>query len=325
MTARRQVLRTLVAASLATTAAGLALAQDARPITILVGFAPGGAPDLVARTIAEKLQIKLKRNVIVDNKTGAGGQLALGALYNGPADGTQYALTPPGMLTMYPTIYPRLPYDVSKIEPVITGCTFEHAIVAGQGNPAKSLAEFVSWSKADPDKRGFYGIPALGTAPHFIGVILGKETGMKMTPVPYRGGPPMLQDLLGGQVPLAVNVLSNFTELHREGKLRVLATTGAKRSELLPDVPTVAELGYKEAQAEEWFAFVAKAGTPAAETQAFANAVRETLQMPDVRATLQKSGFSPVARGSAELREDIAAGTKKWARIIKETGFKPES
>lgn len=323
---RRQVLGTLAAIALMSLGAGgSASAQDNKPITIVVGFAAGGAPDLVARTIAEKLQTRLKRTVIVENKVGAGGQLAIGAVYNGPADGTLYALTPPGMLTIYPALYPRLPYDPAKVEPVIGACTFEHGIVTGPGSPAKTMAEFVAWNKANADKGGFFGVPALGTAPHFVGTILAKEAGIKLTPVPYRGGPPMLQDLLGGQVPLAVNVLSNFTDLHREGKLRVLATTGAKRSALLPDVPTVAELGFKAAQAEEWFAFVAKAGTPASETQAFAAAVREALQMPDVRATLQKSGFSPVAKSAAELRDEIASETKRWGQLIKETGFKLEN
>jgi len=323
---RRRALGTLTAASsMALGIAGPTWAQDSKPITIVVGFAAGGAPDLVARTLAEKLQARLRRPVIVENKVGAGGQLALAAVHSGPADGTLYALTPPGMLTTYPSLYPRLPYDPARIEPVVTACTFEHGIVAGTGNPAKSLAEFMAWSKANPDKGGFFGVPGLGTTPHFAGAVLAREARLKLTPVPYRGGPPMLQDLLGGQVPLAINVLSNFVDLHREGKLRVLATSGPRRSEVLPDVPTLTELGFKEAQVEEWFAFVTKAGVPPGETQAFAAAVREALQMPDVKATLQKSGFNPVAKGAAELRDEIAAETKRWAQVIKETGFKLEN
>jgi tripartite-type tricarboxylate transporter receptor subunit TctC len=326
MQPRRRFLGTLATGVLASAVpGGLALAQDTRPITLVVGFAPGGAPDVVARTIGERLQARLKRTVIVDNKAGAGGQLALAAVHNGPTDGTLYALTPPGMLTIYPALYPRLPYDPAKLEPVISACTFEHGIVAGQASPSRTLAEFVAWSRANPDKGGFFGVPAVGTAPHFIGSILAREARIKLTPVPYRGGPPMLQDLLGGQVPLAVNVLSNFVDLHREGKLRVLATTGTRRSDLLPDVPTVAELGFKDAQTEEWFAFFAKAGVPAAETQAFAAAVRETLQMPEVRAVFQKFGFSPVARDAADLKDNIAAETKRWAQVIKDTGFKLEN
>ncbi|WP_043458546.1 tripartite tricarboxylate transporter substrate-binding protein [Azohydromonas australica] len=324
MHSRRQVLRTCLAAALAAAASTGAVAQSSKPITILVGFAPGGAPDAVARIVAEKLQTKLKRTVIVENKSGANGQLALTALQNGPTDGSVYALTPPGMLTIHPTLYPKLAYDVSKIEPVISACTFEHAVVTGPSNPFKTLAEYLAWVKANPN-RGFYAVPALGSAPHFVGALLAKEAGVSLQPTPYRGGPPMLQDLLNGEVPLGINVLSNFTELHRSGKLRVLATTGEKRSALLPDVPTLGELGYKQAQAQEWFSFVVKAGTPASETEAFASAVREIVGMKDVGASLAAAGFTPAALGADELRQDIASDTKRWAQVIKQTGFKLEN
>lgn len=324
MTSRRSTLRMLAGAAASTFVVGRANAQQKRPISILVGFAPGGAPDMVARTFADKLQATLDRPVIVENRSGAGGQLALAALQNGPADGTQYALTPPGMLTIYPSLYPRLPYDAAGLEPLIAACTFEHAVVAGKGTPARSFAEYVAWVKATPDK-AFFAVPGLGVAPHFIGTLLSKEIGVNLTPMPYRGGPPMLQDLMGGQVPLAINVLSNFVELHRDGRLRILATTGARRNEQLPDVPTLTELGYKDLQAEEWFAFVAKPGTPQNQTRAFIAAARDALQTPEVQATLRKMGLNPVAREEAALRDDIRKGAVKWGQVIKDTGFRLES
>jgi len=323
MHTRRNFLHSSIAAA-AVTSGFVAHAQDKRPITILVGFAAGGSPDLVARTIAEKLQGKLGRPVIVDNKAGAGGQLALAALQNAPADGTTYALTPPGMLTIYPSLYPKLPYDVTKIQPVVAACTFEHGVVAGSGTPAKTLPEFLTWAKANPGK-AFYGIPAAGTAPHFVGMILGRSSGVNLQSVPYRGGPPMVADLLGGQVPLAVNVLSNFTEYHRSGKLRVLATSGKKRSPLLQDVPTLSELGFKQAEAEEWYAFVAKAGTPKAETEALAKAVREVVELRDVRTALLASGHNPSTLTAEDLTKDMAVSTRRWAELIKATGFKLEN
>lgn len=321
MQTRRYILRAGVAAAVAMPFAGLA--QDKRALTILVGFAPGGSPDLVARTLSEKLSVKLGRTVIVENKPGAGGQLALAALQKAPADGATYALTPPGMLTTYPSLYAKLPYDVEKIQPVVAACTFDFGIAAGAGTPAKTLPEFLEWVKANPSK-GFYGIPAPGTSPHFVGMLLARTSGVALESVAYRGGPPMVADLLGGQVPLAVNVMSNFIEYHKDGKLRVLATTGVKRNPLLRDVPTVAELNLPQLETEEWYAFVAREGTPVGETRALAKAVSEAVEMREVRAALLASGHIPRAVGADQLRQDMEINSKRWSELIKATGFKLE-
>lgn len=299
-----------------------AIEQQARPVTVLVGFAPGGVPDLVARVIAEKLQERLERTFIVENRAGAGGQLALAALHHGRTDGSTYALSPPGMLTLYPTLYRQLPYDVSKLDPVVSVCTFDLVIVAGIGSASSTLSEHIAWVKAHPEN-AFYAVPALGGAPHLVGAILSHATGLKLEPTPYRGGPQLLQDLLNGSVPLAITVTSShLAELHRQGRLRILATTGTRRNALLTEVPTVAELGYARATSEEWFAFFARAGTPATETLVFAQAVQDVVALPDVQASLQKHGLTPVAKLSAELRQDIAAGTVRWARIARDIGFR---
>lgn len=322
MQSRRTFLQAGVAA--ASIRALDAFAQDAKPLSIVVGFAPGGSPDFVARTLADKLAQKLKRPVVVENKVGAGGQLALATLMNAAADGSVYVLTPPGPMTTGPLLYSKLPYDTAKIEPVITACKFEHGVVVGPGTPAKTVAELLAWMKTTPNK-AFYGIPAAGTSPHFVGMLLARAAGVEAQAVLYRGGPPMVADLLGGQVPAAVNVLSNFVEHHRSGKLRVLATSGASRSPLLQDVPTLAEAGYPQAQAEEWYGFMAKAGTPKAETAAFAAAVREVVEMREVRTALLSSGHNPFLLGAQELAKDIASNQKRWAEVIKTTGFKLES
>jgi tripartite-type tricarboxylate transporter receptor subunit TctC len=228
------------------------------------------------------------------------------------------------MMTTGPLLYPKLPYDVARIEPVITVCKIEHGVVVGSAVPAKTLAEFVAWMKASPGK-AFYGIPAAGSSPHFVGMLLARAAGVEAQAVLYRGGPPMVADLLGGQVPAAVNVLGNFIEQHRAGKLRVLATSGAARSPLLQDVPTLAESGYPQAQVEDWYGFMAKVGTPKSESTAFAAAVREVMEMRDVRAALQTSGHNPYVIGADELAKDIVNSQKQWAEVIKQTGFKLES
>jgi tripartite-type tricarboxylate transporter receptor subunit TctC len=322
MQSRRSFLQAgIVAASTSTFGA---LAQDAKPLSIIVGFPPGGSPDFVARTLAEKLAQKLKRPVVVENKVGAGGQLALAALMNAASDGSVYALTPAAMMTTGPLLYSKLPYDITKIEPVLTACKIEHGVVVGPGAPAKTVSELLAWMKATPNK-AFYGIPAAGTSPHFVGMLLARAAGVDAQAVLYRGGPPMVADLLGGQVPAAVNVLSNFVEHHRSGKLRVLATSGTSRSPLLQDVPTLAEVGFPQAQVEDWYGFMTNVGTPKAETAAFAKAVREVLELNDVRTALQNSGHNPYVLDANDLAKDIVTSQKRWAEIIKITGFKLES
>ena len=322
MASRRTVLRTGLAAASATALA--AFAQDAKPITILVGFPPGGSPDFVARTVGEKLSQRLKRPVIIENKTGAGGQLALAALMSANPDGTTYALTPESILTSTTLLYNKLPFDPARIEPVVSACTIEQAVVVAGSTPAKTMPEWLTWMKATPAK-AFYGIPAAGTPPHFVGMLLARAAGVDAQAVLYRGGPPMVADLLGGQIPAAVNVLGNFIEHHRAGKLRILATTGSKRSSLLPDIPTITELGFPQAQMEEWYAFVARVGTPRAESAAFAAAVREVVELSDVRAALLASAHNPLALGAEVLGKGLVTARERWADIIKTTGFKLES
>lgn len=322
MTTRRQVLRSAVATGVAV--AVPARAQDRRPISIVVGFPPGGSPDFVARTLSDKLSAKLGRPVIVENKAGAGGQLALAAVHNGPADGTVYALTPPGMIVTYPTLYPKLPYDVSRLEPVITACSFEFGIAANPAVPARTLQDMLDWARANPGK-ATYGIPAAGTSPHFLGMLLARSGKVDLRSVAYRGGPPMVADLIGGQIPLAINVAANFVEHHRAGRLRVLATTGEKRSPLLQEVPTVFEAGLGDLQVDEWYAFVAKAGTPRDESAAFAAAVREVVERRDVRTALLASGHVPMAKSGDALVREIERSTRRWTALIRDTGFKLES
>lgn len=301
-----------------------AFGKNTKPITLLVGFAAGGSPDVVARIVAEKLAIKLDRPVIVDNKPGAAGQLALAALTNAAADGSTYVLTPSAMVTSVPLLYNKLPFEPKKLEPVLTACRYEYGVVAGAGMPAKSIAELLEVIKASP-KQAFYGVPGPGTSPHYIGMLLARAAHVDAQPVLFRGGPPMVSDLLGGQIPYAINVLSNFVEHHRSGKLRVLAVSGSARSPLLPDVPTLAESGYPQAQVDDWYAFMAKVGTPASETATFAAAVREVLQMRDVQKHLAESGHYPLAMNAQELAADIVSSQAKWQKLIKATGFKIES
>ena len=323
MRMRRNFLRSGFAAAASLGVFG-AQAKSTRPITIIVGFSPGGSPDLVARTLADKLAIKLERPVVVENRSGAAGQLALAVLTTGKADGSAYVLTPSAMVTSVPLLYSKLPFDPKMLEPVLTACRYEYGVVAGAATPARTLAELLAANKAEPS-RASYGIPGPGTSPHYIGMLLARAAEVDAQAVLYRGGPPMLSDLLGGQIPYAINVLSNFVDYHRAGRIRVLAVSGSKRSPLLPDVPTLAETGHPQAEVDDWYAFMAKVGTPRAESAAFSAAVRDVLDMPAVQKTLLESAHYPFVIPAQELAADIASSQKKWAELIKTSGFKIES
>ncbi|HYF18856.1 MAG TPA: tripartite tricarboxylate transporter substrate-binding protein, partial [Ramlibacter sp.] len=236
---QRRHFTALAAASLAAPAA---LAQD-RTTRIYVGFPPGGSVDVVARLLAEKMRTALGQNVIVDNKPGAGGRVALNELKKAAPDGQTLCLSPSGALVIQPWLFQNLGYDpVKDFTPVSRVTTFDFAVTAGPAAPAGDLRAVLAWMKANPG-RANYATSGAGTVPHFAGMMLGQTAGVPLTHVAYRGGAPAAQDLIGGQVPLMVDTASETLEHHKAGKVRILAVTGEQRSRALPDVPTLKELG----------------------------------------------------------------------------------
>lgn len=300
-----------------------ALGQD-KPMTIVVGFAAGSAPDIAARFVANQLPAALNgRNVIVDNRPGAGGQLAFVALKQAPADGSVLAFVPSNLLTIFPSIYSRLPYEARDVTAIATACTFDFALVVAKDHPAKNLADFVAWSKANP-KQSSIGNPGLGTPQHFFGWTFGRSVGVDYEAVPYRSTPQMAQEVAGGQVAAAIAAQPVFIELVRSGKLRMLATTGDSRSAVFPNVPTFAEAGYPSLRSVEWFGFYGRAGTPQPVLNQFADAVQFTVRRPEVQAQLQGMGFNPVAHDAQWLNNTVRADFERWADVVRRTGFKTE-
>ncbi|HSV47595.1 MAG TPA: tripartite tricarboxylate transporter substrate-binding protein [Ramlibacter sp.] len=311
-------------AALAATGLGTARAQD-KPLTILVGYNPGGPVDIVARQLSEHLRAILNRPVLVDYKAGAGGQFALTALKQAPADGALLALSPPSPLTIFPSTYSKLPYDPFKdFAPVATACTFDFALTVGANHPARTLAEFVAWCKQNP-KDASLGVAGLGTTPHFLGWTFARKAGIDLLAIPYKGTPQMAQEVAAGQLACAVSPQANFAELVKGGRLRLLGTTGATRSSVFPQVSTFTEAGFAELQSEEWFALFARAGTPQPLLDSLAAAVREVVAREDVRKTLSGMGFNPEVRNGARLAQDIRADFERWADVVRRTGFKAES
>lgn len=319
--------RTLLAGLLGASLPGRAMAQGAaRTGRLLVGFPPGGSIDLVARALVEPLAMPAgMAGMIVDNRPGAGGRLALETLKAAAADGATIGLTPGDQLTLFPHLHTRLGYDpIKDFAPIGTVCTVPFAIAVGPLVPLEvaTVADFLAWCRANP-KQANFGSPGEGTRPHFMGMALARAAGVELTHLPYKGGPAALQDLLAGQLAAMVGVLSNALPHAASGRLRVLAVSAPRRSPLLPAVPTAREAGYPAFEGEEWFGFVAPAATSAEAVDAWNAAVRAALATEKVTSALSKQAFTPAASTpqamGALIREDLA----RWRQQVAESGVKP--
>ncbi|KIQ27483.1 ABC transporter substrate-binding protein [Variovorax paradoxus] len=320
---RRQFAAQAAAVIAATALAPSAFAQE-RTTRILIGFPPGGSADVVARLLADKMRVSLGQNVIIDNKPGAAGRLALAELKRSPPDGSVLIFSPSGAMVIHPWLYSNLGYDPAKdFTPIALGSTFDFAVTAGPGAPPGDLKAVLAWMKANPAKAN-YATSGAGTVPHFAGQLLAQASGVPMTHVAYRGGAPAAQDLIGGQVPLMVDTASETIEHHRAGKVRILAVTGEQRSRALPDVPTLKEAGIG-VTADAFFGLYGLPGMSPEVVARIDKAVADALRMPDVQDRIYALGLVPAHAGPAELAAIQAAHLKRWEMPIKNSGFKAES
>jgi tripartite-type tricarboxylate transporter receptor subunit TctC len=320
---RRQFAAQAAAVIAATALAPSAFAQE-RTTRILIGFPPGGSADVVARLLADKMRVSLGQNVIIDNKPGAAGRLALAELKRSPPDGSVLVFSPSGAMVIHPWLYANLGYDPAKdFTPIALGSTFDFAVTAGPGAPPGDLKTVLAWMKANPAKAN-YATSGAGTVPHFAGQLLAQAAGVPMTHVAYRGGAPAAQDLIGGQVPLMVDTASETIEHHRAGKVRILAVTGEQRSRALPEVPTLKEAGIN-VTADAFFGLYGPPGMSPEMVARIDKAVADALRMPDVQDRIYALGLVPAHAGPAELAAIQAAHLKRWEMPIKNSGFKAES
>lgn len=311
------------AALAAATLAVPALHAQERTVKILVGFPPGGSADVIARLMAEKMRASLGQNVIVDNKPGAGGRIALGEVKRAAPDGQTLVLSPSGALVIQPWLYSNLGYDpVKDFTAISRVSTFDFAVTAGPAAPAGDIKAVMAWMKANPAKAN-YGTSGAGTVPHFAGQLLGQAAGVPMTHVAYKGGAPAAQDLIGGQVPLMVDTASETIEHHKAGKVRILAVTGETRTKALPDVPTLREAGINIA-ADAFFGLYGPAGMAPDVVARIDRAVAEALRAPEVQEKIYSFGLVPNHAGPAALAATQAEHLKRWEAPIKASGFKAE-
>lgn len=307
-----------------------AQAQDL-PATarIIVGFPPGGAPDLVARRVADQLTGKLARSVIVDNRAGAGGRIAADVARQSPPDGLTLLLNPAGMLVINPHIYKKLNYDPFKdFAPLSVAAVVDFGFGVGAAVPAevKTLADFAAWAKASGNAGKIsYGSPAAGAPPHFVGDALNRALGLGMTHVPYRGGAPALNDVMGGQLHAVVLTLGDMIQHARAGKLRLLASSGPSRSRFSPQVPTFAEQKVPGLDHRDWFGlYIAGSPTPAV-LSAVTPIVRAAVGSRDYILALNNNGIEAASGTPQELDKLARADLAYWSPIVKASGFLADS
>ena len=294
---------------------------------ILAGFAPGGTVDVTARRVADKLRGVIARSVVVENRTGAGGQIALSALKATPPDGSTLALTPMSMLGVYATTYKKLPYDpVADFLPVSQAVRFDFGLAVGPQVPSsvRTLADFVAWCKSNPGNANF-GSPAAGSVPHFVAELFGRAAGIDFKHIPYRGTQPAIADLMGGQLASVSGPVGEFLQHAPTGKVRLLATSGAKRSKFASTVPTYAEQGFKDIVFDEWFGFYVPAKTAPDIVTKLAGAIQTSLAAPEMIDSLGQMGLEATPSTPAELAALLKKDTERWAPLIKSIGFTAES
>ena len=317
----RRLGATLLAASALAWAAPAA-AQEGT-VRIVVGYPAGATSDALARVLAEHMQKTLKQNVIVENKVGAGGRIANELVKAAPADGTTLVMTPVATMAIFPHSYAgQLRYDpVKDFAPVAHLSNFQVGLGVAANVPAKTLAEYVAWVKADQAKNGFYASAASGSIPHFFGVMFAKSAGLNLTHVPYKGTAAAMTAIGGGEVSAISTVAADIRALVQGGRARLLAVAGEQRDASFPDVPTFRELGY-DLVAKPWYGLFAPAGTPPATVDRLAKAAMAAVNDPALNKRLVEMGLEPTGQGPDRLAAALKEDLERWGPPIKASGFK---
>jgi len=318
----RRLLTTLVAIGVLSLA-GLAQAQTGT-VKLLVGFPPGGGTDAIARTLADKLKDQLGMPVIVENKAGAGGQIAAQALKAAPADGLTLFLSHDHTISILPLVMKNPGFDPARDFVAVGGfATFVNALAVSGGTPATSMNEYVAWVRSQGAGKGTVGVPAPASVPEFLVQVIGQKYKLDLQAAPYRGSAPMMADMLGNQINAGVASIPDFIENHKAGKIRMVAVLGGARQAILPDVPTFAELGLAGFEDVPYYGIFAPTGTPQAAIDRFSAALAKVVAMPDVREHLTTMGLSVGYMTPKQLASREQAYSQTWARIIKASGFQP--
>jgi tripartite-type tricarboxylate transporter receptor subunit TctC len=316
----RSIISSLLAMWLSASAAGTAQAQGYpdRPIKLVVPFPAGGATDTSSRLVAQQMQARLGQTVVIENQCGAGGTIGTRQVAHAAPDGYTLLMGSIGTFGSQPLLY-KLDYDPHKaFAPVAT--TVVDKLVAGPSLKVQTVQELVQYAKANPGKLNYGN--AIGIGPHLVTELFKVKSGASIVHIPYRGGAPMIADVLAGQIDMTINGKSVLLPHIAAGKLRALAVTSGARWSELPDVPTLVELGYMDTPYDAMFGIVTPVGTPAAVIDKLSTAINDGLRSPEMRASLGKLGIEPVISTPQEFTAIIAQEIPKWAEVVRITGVK---
>jgi tripartite-type tricarboxylate transporter receptor subunit TctC len=299
-------------------------AQTDKPLRIIVGFPAGVSVDVVTRIVSDKMKDELKRTVLVDNRPGAGGRLAADLLKASAPDGHTVMVTPIVVPVLAPMVFSKLNYNPEvDFLPVGKVCDFSFALAVPTSMPVKSLKEYAAWIKANPQQANF-GSPAAGSLPHFFGVMIGTALNVEMTHVPFNGGAALQSAVLGGHAPAGIDVVMEWQQNAKSGKVTILATSGAQRSKVMPDVPTFREQGFPEVVGQGWFAMYAPAKTPASAIDEINKALNKALASPEVKERFAALGLEPAGGSPADLQKTMVEDTRRWAPVVRKSGFRAD-
>ncbi len=317
------MLAVTVAAAALLCATAHADTYPAKPVTIVVPFSPGGATDIMARTLAERMGKRLSQPVIVENKPGAGTMIASDHVAKAAPDGHTLLLAA-SSLGIAPALYSKVNYDpIKDFTPISLVASVVHVLEVHPSIPAKNVAELIAWIKANPGKAN-YGSVGAGTSTHLESELFNTMAGVKMQHVPYKGSAPALMDLVGGNLQVMFDAYASSGPFIKDGKVRLLAVTTAQRSRLLPDVPTVAESGLPGYEAMPWLGFVAPAGTPAPVVNKLHAELMEVLKEPEVQDKFRSLGLDIIGNSPKEFGEFLKKDIVKWAKVVKDSGAKAD-
>lgn len=319
-----QKIKSLLLAVLCTLVGATALAQTYpnKPIKLVVPFPVGGGTDIFARTVGQALTDTFKWTVVPDNKPGAGGNLGIDSVAKSPADGYTIGLGQTSNLAINPTLYAKLPYNpVKDLTPVVLLASAPLVIVVPENSPFKTYADITKAAKSKPGQVT-YGSPGNGTVAHLAMELLQNTSGIKLQHVPYKGAAQALTDLMGGQIQIYASSIPTALSQIKDGRLRAIAVTSLSRSPSLPNVPTIAESGYKGFEAITWFGFVVPAGTPNNIVQELNKNINQVLKQPDVKAKLMGDGGDVLGGTSEQFVNLLNKDLIRWGKVVKDSGTK---
>lgn len=300
--------------------AGRAAAAFDGPLTVVVPYAPGGTSDVVARLVAERLQASLGVPVVVENRTGAGGRIAMQQVRRTPAGQNVIVLGNPAVMVVAPVVFKDAGYDPAADFVALSNVSlYDFAIAVGREVPVKAFTHLVAWLRANPQSANF-GVPATGSLPHFFGLMLGEAVGLQPQIVGYRGSAPLATDLIGGSLPVGIDTLDALLPQHAGGKVRILAMSGTSRARFAPDIPTFTEAGFP-LSANGWNAFFAPAAMPAERQRVLSEAIAAVMKEPALQARFTELKLTPVSSTAAQTQSMLQAYRAQWLPVVKRSNF----